>query len=699
VSPVDSPDREERDDNEEPGIWYQVALRTAIVAALFSAVVFGLMLANLARAKSADPVAPARVQQLKADLLKRPDNAQLKAQLRSLDLQLRQEYFRNQRFALQGFYLLLGGVAVCLMALHIAARDGRASPRPNPEERADPLLATAMSRRSLAALGLVLGGILVTTAVLARHDTTAAYVKAAVQAENAAAEREPTSAVATDGPTTLISSGDPPPAQPADPSEPAGLPAAPVVQQFPGATAAAEESEEATAENTEQSNDTANEDHKEPDEQQDDDEQREDPERAETPQPANTQVNGPTDTSYPSPGEMARNCARFRGSAGVGIASKAAFPTHWNGATGENIAWKTPVPLPGQNSPIVWGDRLFCAGATEQRREVYCFDANTGRLLWQKPVENELSAEDEPPEVSEDTGYAAPTLATDGQRVFAIFANGDVAAFDFQGKQLWTRSMGRPENMYGHASSLLTYPGLLIVQFDQGSSADEEMSEIVALDAATGKRVWETSRPVPNSWSSPIIINHNGREQIITCGDPWVISYNPATGEEYWRVDCLSGDVGPSPTYAGGLVIVCQDGCDLTAIRPDGRGDVTETHVAWSVFGNMPDAVSPLGDGQLVYVVTSWGMMSCFDGSKGEQLWEQDLGASFYSSPTLVGDLIYLLDDDGVTHMIRPGSEFEAVGSAPLGELGSCTPAFVNGRIYIRGEEHLFCISDAGTEE
>ncbi len=683
-----------------PGVWSVVALRVGIVAALFSAVVFGLMLGNLVRAKSADAIAPARIQQLKADLLKQPDNAQLKAELRSLDLQLREDYFRSQRFALQGFYLLLGGIAVCLLALHIVAQARHAAPRPAPQKAADPLLVTAMNRRCLAALGLMLGGILVTTAVLARHDTTAAYVKAAVQAEKAAGEREPSSAVATDGPTTLISSGDPPPAQPADPSQPAGLPAAPVAQEFPGATAAANEPEEATAENTERSNDTADEEQEEPDEQeQDDDEQREDPERAEDTQPAEPESKGPTDTSYPSAAEMARNCARFRGSAGVGVASKGEFPTHWDGATGENIAWKTAIPLPGQNSPIVWDDRVFCAGATEQRREVYCFDANTGSLLWQKPVENELSAEDEPPEVSEDTGYAAPTMATDGQRVFAIFANGDLAAFDFSGKQLWTRSMGRPESVYGYASSLLTYPGLVIVQLDQGSSADEGLSAIVALDAASGKRVWETPRPVPNSWSSPIIINHNGRKQIITCGDPWVISYNPATGEEYWRVNCLSGDVAPSPTYAGGLVMVCEDGCDLTAIKPDGSGDVTETHIAWSAFGNMPDAVSPLSDGQLVYVVTSWGMMTCFDMAKGEQLWEQDLGASFYSSPTLVGDLIYLLDDDGMMHMIRPGSEFEAVGSASLGEPASCTPAFANSRIYIRGKEHLFCISDAGTEE
>jgi len=339
---------------------------------------------------------------------------------------------------------------------------------------------------------------------------------------------------------------------------------------------------------------------------------------------------------------------------------------------------------------------VFCAGANEQRREVYCFDAHTGRLLWQKPVSNELSAEDDPPTVSDDTGYAAPTMATDGKRVFAIFANGDVGAFDLEGKQLWTRSMGRPENTYGHASSLLTCPGLLIIQLDQGSSPEEGLSALVALDAATGKRVWESPRPVRDSWASPILIEHKGRQQIITSGAPWVISYDPKTGKEYWRAECLSGDVAPSPIYANGLVMVCADGSDLTAIRPDGDGDVTKTHLAWAEFGNMPDTVSPVSDGQFVYVVASWGSLTCFDASTGKQVWQQSLEGSYRSSPVLAGDLIYLMDTDGKMHMIRTGSVYEEVGTAPLGEPASASPAFANGRIYLRGAQHLFCIEDAG---
>ena len=689
--------------------WYRAALGVSAVGALFVAVVFVLMVVNMVRARLADPADPARIEILKTELLKEPDNAKLLAELRELDVRLREDYFKSRRFAVEGLYLLVCGIAVCLAALHVVGSYRRGLPKPQAGPRSDPLVAAAMQRRSLAALGLLLGGLLITTAVMARHDSSSAYVKAAqmaARAQGMAGEEEMPSA-ATPLPTDTLE----PPAPAESPSPSPAPTVLPSIQPGGGLGEPAEPDpgpQEPSDEPKEPADDADDSDSG-TDEDQPAPAKNDEPDKP--PEPAGAQGDGPTDTSYPTQAEIARNCPRFRSPVGAGTAPRpepVSFPRDWDGKTGEGILWRTKIPLRGENSAIVWEGRVFCAGADETQREVYCFDADTGELLWQKPVSNELSAEDEPPEVSEETGYSAPTMATDGRRVFAIFANGDLGAFDLEGKQLWTRSMGRPENVYGHASSLITYPGLVIVQFDQGSAGDE-LSEIVALDAATGKRVWETPRPVPNSWASPIIIEHKGRKQVITCGDPWVISYDPATGKELWRVNCLTGDVGPSPIYANDLVIVAQDGADLTAIRPDGRGDVTDTHIAWQVFGSMPDTVSPVSDGQLVYVVTSWGLMTCFDAADGKQLWEQDLEASYNSSPTVVGDLIYLMDTDGVMHIMRCGSEFEEVGRAPLGEEVNATPAFVNGRIYVRGTQHMFCIgSDArvgrassptGTEE
>jgi len=397
---------------------------------------------------------------------------------------------------------------------------------------------------------------------------------------------------------------------------------------------------------------------------------------------------------YPTMEEIKQNWPRFRGPGGLGISAYTNIPASWNGETGEGVLWKTPIPLPGKNSPIIWGERVFLAGATEEKREVYCLDANSGEILWQKPVENVPFSSPEPPEVSEDTGYAAPTMVTDGQRVYAIFANGDTICFDFSGKQIWARNFGPIDSMYGYSSSLAMYRNLLLVLLDQGG-ADDGISELLALEATTGKTIWTAGeRPVPNSWATPIVINTGERDEVITCGDPWVIAYDPATGNELWRADCLSGDVAPSPVYSGGLVFATNTYALLAAIRPGGQGDVTETHIAWTAEDGLPDICSPMTNGDLVFLLETYGLMTCYDAKNGDMVWEEDLAETFYASPSLVGDNIYLITEDGITIIIKAGREFKEVGRCELGESVSACPAFMDGRIYIRSEENLYCIAN-----
>ena len=397
---------------------------------------------------------------------------------------------------------------------------------------------------------------------------------------------------------------------------------------------------------------------------------------------------------YPTTEQIKQNWPRFRGPGGLGISAYTNIPASWDGATGDGVLWKIPIPLPGKNSPIIWGERVFLAGATEEKREIYCLDANSGEILWQKPVENVPFSSPEPPEVSEDTGYAAPTMVTDGQRVYAIFANGDTICFDFSGKQIWARNFGPIDSMYGYSSSLAMYRNLLLVLLDQGG-ADDGISELLALEATTGKTIWTADeRPVPNSWATPIVINTGEREEIITCGDPWVIAYDPATGNELWRADCLSGDVAPSPVYAGGLVFATNTYALLAAIRPGGQGDVTETHIAWSAEDGLPDICSPLTNGDLVFLLETYGLVTCYDAKNGTMVWEEDLAETFYASPSLVGDNIYLMTEDGITIIIKAGREFKEVGRCELGESVSACPAFMDGRIYIRSEENLYCIAN-----
>ncbi|MBI3944969.1 MAG: PQQ-binding-like beta-propeller repeat protein [Armatimonadetes bacterium] len=403
-------------------------------------------------------------------------------------------------------------------------------------------------------------------------------------------------------------------------------------------------------------------------------------------------------SGYPSAQDLAANWPMFRGPGARGTAGEGRFPTRWDGAKGQGILWKAPVPLPGKNSPVVWGGRVFCSGADEKQREVYCFDANSGKLLWKGALGMAAPAGAAPggdasaPSVPEDTGYAACTMAVDGRRVYAVFATGHLGAFDLEGTLVWMRNLGTPDNMYGHASSLAMWRDRLIVQYDQGAAAEDGKSALLALDSATGETVWEAKRPVPNSWSTPIVADTGKGEQIVASGSPWVIAYDPATGKETWRADCLGGDVAPTPVHANGVVYVANTGSNAAAIRTGGTGDVTRSGVVWTAQDGLPDIISPLCAGDLLFLTMSEGLVTCLAAADGRLVWEHDFMTSFRSSPTLVGGTIYLTDLEGVTRLFEAGRTFKDVGTANLGEDVESTPAFVGGRIYIRGKSNLYCI-------
>lgn len=389
---------------------------------------------------------------------------------------------------------------------------------------------------------------------------------------------------------------------------------------------------------------------------------------------------------YPRWDAMQLNWPSFRGPGSTAQAHFTNAPLDWDAEAGTAIRWKVKVPLPGGNSPVVWGNKVFLSGANEESREVYCFDTETGQMLWKQTLRPFDGTPAEAPSVNEETGQAAPTMVAHGGQVFAMFANADVVSYDVEGNFLWGRSLGMPNNHYGHSSSLLAYGALLYVQLDQMSEA-----KLLALDVATGESVWVKERE-RISWASPILAQTPFGPEVILVSEEDVDAYDPRTGDLLWSQACLGGEVAPSPAYSDGLVFVANEYAMATAIQLTGSADGVQSEILWQYDNYLPEVSSPVGDGERFYFATSVGDLVCLDAKTGEELWAEEFSEGFYSSPVLVGDRLYVLDVEGTMYIIRAASEYKLLGSPAIGEPTFATPAFMEGRIYLRTAEHLYCI-------
>lgn len=251
---------------------------------------------------------------------------------------------------------------------------------------------------------------------------------------------------------------------------------------------------------------------------------------------------------------------------------------------------------------------MFLTGADKNRREVYCIDTDRGEILWTAPVENVPGSPATTPDVPDYTGYAASTGTTDGKYFFAIFANADVAAFDFEGNLIWSRNLGAPDNHYGYSSSLLVYDDKLIIQWDQ-----RNVAKVLALSTENGQVSWETERDVKISWASPVIAHTSQGAQLILAADPFVIGYNPDNGKELWRLKCLSGEVGPSVAVGGDMVFALNEYASLVGIR---LGEQPEK--VWEDYDYLSDVPSPVATDKYLIVSTSYGVIACY-GTESER--------------------------------------------------------------------------------
>jgi outer membrane protein assembly factor BamB len=394
--------------------------------------------------------------------------------------------------------------------------------------------------------------------------------------------------------------------------------------------------------------------------------------------------------AQPTLADFQANFPRFRGWDGGGFSSQTNAPLSWDAKTGAGIAWKAALPGPGHNSPIIWSNRVFLSGGIATRRAVFAYDAASGNLLWQRVIDNVLSSAPKT-EVFEDTGYAASTMATDGRFVFAIFANGDMAALSCDGAIAWTKALGPLKNSYGHAASLAIWPGKLLVQLDQGDNVAGN-SKLLALETGAGRVLWERSRPVTASWATPIVVPAAGGAQILAAGQPWVIGYSCDDGAERWRAKLLEGEVVPSPVFANGLLLVINPSAQLIALRTDGAGDVTKTALVWTNEENVPDITSPVSNGELVFTANSSGLLTCFEAKNGAKLWEKDLETQVNASPALVGNRLFVLGAEGTAVVAEAARQFKEIARSQLPDRFIASPAFAGGRTFLRGETNLYCI-------
>ena len=391
------------------------------------------------------------------------------------------------------------------------------------------------------------------------------------------------------------------------------------------------------------------------------------------------------------PSSFGENWPQFRGPRGDGTSSEKDIPTRWSQT--ENIAWKTPVPGVGHSSPVVWENAVFLTSALENgQRLLIRFDATSGKSLWEKVV---VKAERE--SMHRENSSASSTVATDGKNIITSFQAGDRAdlrCYDFNGQLRWNVQPLQFSGQHGYSYSPIIYKDLVIFDCRQEGEA-----ATLALDKNTGKIRWRTEPKMKRiSHITPLLINDGAREQLLVSGSDETASYNPNTGKQLWWCKGPSEVSVAGMCFSEGLLFTTAGYPDRTrmAIKTGGSGDVTASGVAWSSRRQVSYVPSPVLHEGYVYSVVDEGMLNCFDLKTGDTKWDQRLGGRFRSSMLLANGLVYTTNDKGLTIIFRATPDgFQQVSANDLREFCYTTPAISNGRLYIRTEQNLYCVTSA----
>jgi outer membrane protein assembly factor BamB len=404
---------------------------------------------------------------------------------------------------------------------------------------------------------------------------------------------------------------------------------------------------------------------------------------------------------------LAGNWPSWRGPNQNNLSPETNFPTRWSRT--ENVKWRAELPEAGNSSPIVWGDTVFVTQAVDdgKRRTLMAFDRKTGKQRWQQGV-----AYDEADPRHKTNPHCSASPVTDGERVIASFASAGIVAYDFSGKQLWKADLGKQRHDWGQGSSPVIHGDSVIVYHGPG-----EFSALHALDKRTGAKKWtvplKEQHPAERfdgfagkndgalgTFSTPLIVSTNGRDEIILPVANKVRAFAPADGRELWSADGINPLVYASTTYGDGTLVTFGGFFGgVVFLKPGGAGDVTAKRLFHEQRMKKHTIGSPVIKDGHIYLCVTDGFLQCYELATGKMVFEERLPATggssaTWGSPVLVGDRLYVVNQSGDTLLLRAAPKYEFLASNPLGELSNSTPAFSNGQVFIRTHAALYCVAE-----
>ncbi|HQU42574.1 MAG: pyrrolo-quinoline quinone [Planctomycetia bacterium 21-64-5] len=376
---------------------------------------------------------------------------------------------------------------------------------------------------------------------------------------------------------------------------------------------------------------------------------------------------------------------QFRGPDGQGHAPQRGLATSWSET--ENLAWKVPVAGRGWSSPVIGNGQIWLTTALDQGHSLHavCLDEASGKLLH----DVEVFRVENPGTVHSKNSFASPTAVLEGDRVYVHFGDLGTACLTTRGDVVWRTNELKYKHGHGPAGSPVLYGDLLIVSCD-----GTDVQYVAALDKQSGKLRWKSDRQGRMAYSTPLVITVDGKDQLISTGGDQAIAYVPDTGKEIWRVRYDGYSEVPRPVFGQGLLFLAS-GYDtpwLYAVRPDGQGDVTDTHVVWKLQHGAPLNPSPLVVGDALFLVSDKGIASCLDAKSGEKHWQKRLPGNYSASPLLADGRVYITNESGLTTVIAPTSDYTELAANPIDGETLASLAVSGKAIFLRSDTHLYRI-------